>query len=216
MTAQQVSSLHTLLPPSLKIPPTARRSSLSPQHMDSYSSLLDRTRAPHLSLQKFAVISIFEKLRSSPPPLNPDSDPGRDAVTQCLRSASPAVVDQSVRELCRLVKDSKLDLSRALLELQSVLEGCESRFVDVFVKGLGFLVRYGFRQDSSSFRFPSAETHPFVKVRLESNQRRGKLFKARDVMVPQIFFYHSGHHYTLWWKPHVKKSLGHRHVVPGA
>lgn len=62
------------------------------------------------------------------------------------------------------MKDSKLDLSRALLELQSVLEGCESRFVDVFVKGLGFLVRYGFRQDSSSFRFPSAETHPFVKV----------------------------------------------------
>ncbi|XP_058188186.1 protein RST1 isoform X3 [Rhododendron vialii] len=132
--------------------------------MDSYSSLLDRTRAPHLSLQKFAVISIFEKLRSSPPPLNPDSDPGRDAVTQCLRSASPAVVDQSVRELCRLVKDSKFDLSRALLELQSALEGCESRFVDVFVKGLGFLVRYGFRRDSSSFRFPSAETHPFVQV----------------------------------------------------
>ncbi|XP_028069666.1 protein RST1 isoform X6 [Camellia sinensis] len=132
--------------------------------MDSYSSMLERTRAPQLSLQRFAVISIFEKLRSAPPHLDSDSNPGREAITQCLHSSSPSVVDQSVRELCRLVKDSKFDLSRGYLELQSSLEGCDSRFVNVFVKGLGFLVRHGFQNNSSSFRFNSSETHPFVKV----------------------------------------------------
>ncbi|XP_052196381.1 protein RST1 isoform X2 [Diospyros lotus] len=130
----------------------------------SYSSLLERTRHPQPSLQRFAVISIFEKLRSVPPTLGCDSGPERDVISQCLRSTSPAVVDQSVRELCRLVKDSKFDLSRGLLELQSALEGCDSRFVDVFVKGIGFLVRHGFQKNSSSFRFYSSETHPFVKV----------------------------------------------------
>ncbi|XP_057481675.1 protein RST1 isoform X1 [Actinidia eriantha] len=132
--------------------------------MDSYASLLERTRAPQLSLQRFAVISIFGKLRSAPPHLDSDSDAGREAIAQCLHSASADVVDQSVRELCRLVKDSKFDLSRALLELQSGLEGCDSRFVNVFVKGLGFLVRYGFQKNRSSFRFSSPENHPFVKV----------------------------------------------------
>ncbi|KAF5961960.1 hypothetical protein HYC85_003169 [Camellia sinensis] len=90
--------------------------------------------------------------------------PEDEAITQCLHSSSPSVVDQSVRELCRLVKDSKFDLSRGYLELQSSLEGCDSRFVNVFVKGLGFLVRHGFQNNSSSFRFNSSETHPFVKV----------------------------------------------------
>ncbi|XAR51899.1 hypothetical protein NMG60_11006692 [Bertholletia excelsa] len=132
--------------------------------MDSYSSLLERTRAPHPSLQRFAVISIFEKLRSAPAQLDSDSGPGSDAITQCLRSASPAVVDQSVRELCRLVKDSKFDLARGLLEFQSALEGCDSRFVDVFVKGIGFLTRYGFHKNNRSLRSCSFETHPFVKV----------------------------------------------------
>ncbi|GFZ16848.1 hypothetical protein Acr_26g0001180 [Actinidia rufa] len=50
-----------------------------------------------------------------------------------------------------------------MLELQSGLEGCDSCFVNVFVKGLGFLVRYGFQKNRSSFRFSSPETHPFVK-----------------------------------------------------
>ncbi|KAM7509889.1 hypothetical protein LguiB_008764 [Lonicera macranthoides] len=132
--------------------------------MESYSPLLERTRVPQPSLQSFAVISIFDKLRSAPPHLGVNSDPGRDAITQCLNSTSPAVVDQSVRELCRLVKDSKLELSRGLLELQSALEGSDSRFVDVFVKGLGLLVRLGFQKDSSLFRFHSSENHPFIKI----------------------------------------------------
>ncbi|KAK2988748.1 hypothetical protein RJ640_027987 [Escallonia rubra] len=131
--------------------------------MDSYAPLLERTRVPQPSLQKLAVISIFDKLRLSPPHLNAESDSGGDAVTQCLRSASAPVVDQSVREICRLVNDSKLDLHRGLLELQAGLEGSGPRFVDVFVKGLGFLVRLGFQKHSSTFRFYSTGSHPFVK-----------------------------------------------------
>ncbi|XP_059670118.1 protein RST1 [Cornus florida] len=145
--------------------------------MDSYSSLLERTRVPQPSLQRFAVISIFEKLRSAPPHLNSDSGPGREVLTQCLHSTSPAVIDQSVRELCRLVKDSKLELPRGLLELQSALEGSDSRFVSVFVKGLGFFVRLGFQKNSSSFRFQSSEKHPFVKVLSCRNEVQSELVK---------------------------------------
>ena len=133
--------------------------------MDSYSPLLEKLRVPQTSLQKFAVVTIFSKLRSAPKYLNSDSDPGREAINQCLHSASPAVVDQSVRELCRLVADARMDVSRGLLELHSALEGCEPRFVDLFVKALGFLVRLGFQKHSRKWRFGSTETHPFVKVR---------------------------------------------------
>lgn len=133
--------------------------------MDSYAPLLERTRVPQPSLQRLAVISIFEKLRSAPSYIDSDSDPGTDAISQCLHSTSPAVVDQAVRELCRLVTDSKMELSRGLLELQSAIEGSNSRFVNVFVKAIGFLVHVGFQKNISLFRVESPESHPFVKVR---------------------------------------------------
>ncbi|CBI34876.3 unnamed protein product, partial [Vitis vinifera] len=132
--------------------------------MDSYAPLLERTRVPQPSLQRLAVISIFEKLRSAPSYIDSDSDPGTDAISQCLHSSSPAVVDQAVRELCRLVTDSKMELSRGLLELQSAIEGSNSRFVNVFVKAIGFLVHFGFQKNISLFRVESPESHPFVKV----------------------------------------------------
>ncbi|KAI7734388.1 hypothetical protein M8C21_024541, partial [Ambrosia artemisiifolia] len=134
--------------------------------MDSFHHLLEKTRVPQPSLQKLAVISIFNNLRSSTSLTRPESDPAIQAIAQCLNSNSPAVVDQSVRELCLLVKDYKLEGSRALLELQSALEGSESRFVNVFVKAIGFVVRLGFRDDNVLFRsrFQSSEAHPFVKI----------------------------------------------------
>lgn len=58
-----------------------------------------------------------------------------------------------------------MDISRGLLELQSALEGSDPKFSDLFVKALGFLVRFGFQKHIGSWRFASAETHPFVKVR---------------------------------------------------
>lgn len=132
--------------------------------MDSYHPQLERTRVPQPSFQKFAVISIFEKLRSAPPNLGPDSDPGRYAITYCLNSTSPAVADQAVRELCRLVKDSKMDISSGLLELQSALEACDYRFVTLFVKALGFLINIGFQKNPSLFQIQSTDAHPYVKV----------------------------------------------------
>lgn len=135
--------------------------------MDSYTPLLEKARVPQPSLQKFAVISIFSKLRTAPAHLGPDSEPGRDAITRCLNSSSPAVVDQTVREFCRLIADSKFDLSLGLLELQSALEGSDPKFVALFVKALGYLVRVGFERFSGSWKFGITENHPFVKVRRE-------------------------------------------------
>ncbi|XP_039008484.1 protein RST1 isoform X2 [Hibiscus syriacus] len=132
--------------------------------MDSYTSLLEKTRLPQPSLQRFAVISIFSKLRTAPLHLGPDSEPGSQAISQCLHSSSPAVVDQSVRELCRLVLDSNMDLPRALLELQSSLEGSDPKFVPLFVKSLGFIVCVGFERSNGSWKPESHEDHPFVKV----------------------------------------------------
>ncbi|KAK7266047.1 hypothetical protein RIF29_18686 [Crotalaria pallida] len=126
--------------------------------MDSYAPLLDKLRLPQPSLQKHAVISIFSKLRSSP------KHQHLHVISRCLTSPSPHVVDHSVRELCRLVTDSVIDVDRGFLELQSALEGSDPSLVTVFVKGLGFLVRYGFQQKNASWRFSSTESHPFVKV----------------------------------------------------
>lgn len=133
--------------------------------MDPYAPLLERTRFPQPSFQRLAVISIFDKLRSAPSHIDSDSDPGTDAISQCLLSTSPPVVDQAVRELCRLVTDSKMELSRGLLELQSAMEGSNLRFVSLFVKAIGFLVHFGFKKNISLFRVESPESHPFAKVR---------------------------------------------------
>ncbi|KAL1537101.1 protein RST1 isoform X1 [Salvia divinorum] len=127
--------------------------------MDSYTPLLEKTRIPQPSLQKLAVASIFDKFRSAP------SAAGADAVSRCLRSTSAAVVDQSTRELCRLVKDEKFDLADGLLELQSVLEDSSNpQFAAVFTKAIGLLTRLGFERNPSSFRFFTSENHPFVKI----------------------------------------------------
>ncbi|KAJ0254105.1 Protein RST1 [Hirschfeldia incana] len=129
--------------------------------MASYATLLEKTRVPQPSIQKLAVISVFSKLRSAP---ESESESGRDAISFCLTSESNTVVDQSVRELCRLVSDSVLDLSRGLLELQSALEGCDSKLVPIFVKGLGFLIRIGYERRDGDWKFNSTENHPFARI----------------------------------------------------
>ncbi|GFP98937.1 protein rst1 [Phtheirospermum japonicum] len=147
--------------------------------MDSYAPLLEKTRIPQPSLQKLAVISLFDKFRSTPP-----SDAGRDAVGICLRSASPAVVDQSARELCRLVKDAKLDVSTGLLELQSALEESSNpQFTTVFIKAIGLLTRLGFQDNPGSFRFYSSENHPFVKILCCGTEVQGGLVKQVVIFI---------------------------------
>ncbi|XP_073296090.1 protein RST1 [Primulina huaijiensis] len=141
--------------------------------MESYAPLLEKTRIPQPSLQRLAVISIFEKIRSAPL-----SDAGVDAINHCLHSASPAVVEQSTRELCRLVKDSKFDISNALLEIHSALEASSSpQFRCVFIKAIGFLARFGFQEKPSSFKFHSSEIHPFVKILSCGNEVQCELVK---------------------------------------
>ncbi|KAK6155216.1 hypothetical protein DH2020_009464 [Rehmannia glutinosa] len=147
--------------------------------MDSYVPLLEKIRIPQPSLQKLAVISIFQKFRSTAP-----SDAGRDAVSHCLRSASPAVVDQSTREFCRLVKDAKLDIPTGLLELQSALEDSSNpQFTNVFIKTIGFLTRLGFQENPASFRFYSSENHPFVKILSCGAEVQGELVKQVIIFI---------------------------------
>ncbi|WJX70216.1 hypothetical protein P8452_54347 [Trifolium repens] len=134
--------------------------------MESYAPLLEKTRIPQPALQKLAVISIFSKLRSSSNHLNFESESGKRAISQCLTSSSPNVVDESVRQLCRLVADGVIEVSNGLLELQSALEGSDLKFVNVFVKGLGFLVRFGFQKNNGHWKFSSVHTHPFVMILL--------------------------------------------------
>ncbi|KAK9113672.1 hypothetical protein Syun_020469 [Stephania yunnanensis] len=142
----------------------------------SYSPLLDRIRVPQSTLQRFAVISLFDKLRSAPQTLTPNSSPAREAISHCLASHSSPVVDQSIRELCRLAIDRTIDPSLALLDLQSALQGCDPEFVDLFVKGIGFVVRNSFRV------LESAQSHPFVRL------LSTRVEVERELVVQVLFF----------------------------
>ena len=150
--------------------PLSRSSRQKSPPMDSspYGVLLEKTRLPQPPLQRYAVSALFRKLRTAPPHRGFESREGRDAVSLCLNSSYAAVLDQSVREICTLVTSRVLKFDAALVELQSALEGCESRFVDIFVKSIGFLCRWSFREDPSYLisRLEAVELHPFVRVRM--------------------------------------------------
>lgn len=129
-----------------------------------YTNLLEKTRLPNPTFQRFAVVSIFQKLKSFQSHIDGglDTDSGRNAVSRCLTSISPSVVDQSVRELCNLVVSGSLSVSRVIIELQSALDACPPEFVDVFVKAIGFVCRHDF-QNNRNYSISSL-FHPFVKV----------------------------------------------------
>ncbi|KAH9602275.1 hypothetical protein KSS87_015436 [Heliosperma pusillum] len=124
--------------------------------MDALGSLLERTRLPQASFQRYAVIQLFDKL---------GSNPNSEAITQCLTSKSAAVVDQSVRQVCRLVRKSKLSHSNAVLHLISSLHVTSPRLVPLFVKGIGFLVRLAFRNNTlPTVSLHSLLNHPLIQV----------------------------------------------------
>ncbi|KAJ1684988.1 hypothetical protein LUZ63_016378 [Rhynchospora breviuscula] len=129
---------------------------------------VDPARLPDPSLQRQSISSLFNKLRLSSSSISPLPD----SISLSLNSASLAASDQATRELCRLVSASLVTPSDALLELQSALDGCTSGprlgLAPVFVKGIGFVVRFLFKTDSSWGRsgFDPVELHPFVKVLL--------------------------------------------------
>ncbi|KAL9292968.1 Protein RST1 [Arabidopsis thaliana] len=151
--------------------------------MASYATLLEKTRVPQPSIQRFAVISVFSKLRSAPEQFGSEAEAGREAISFCLTSESITVVDQSVHELCRLVSDSVLDLSRGLLELQSALEGCDSKLVSLFVKGLGFLIRIGYERNNGNWKFNSTENHPFVRIQSSRVETQTELLHQVSLFV---------------------------------
>lgn len=148
--------------------PVTSTSGAGAMEASPYGDLLEKTRLPQPLLQRSAVSAVFRKLQAAPPQRDFESRHGRDAVSLCLSSSSAAVVDQAVRELCRLVAAGDVKVGPALVELQSALEGCETRFVGIFVKGIGFLCRCTFRTDPSYWRSQSQtlELHPFVKVNI--------------------------------------------------
>ncbi|PKA49872.1 hypothetical protein AXF42_Ash004414 [Apostasia shenzhenica] len=149
-----------------------------------YATFLEKTRLPQPSFQRFAVVSLFRRLEAASSSLGLASNAGRDAVSHCLRSPFAPVVDQTVRELCRLVAaGGGLPTSDAFIELQSALEGCDSCFAPVFIKGIGFLCRFAFRTDPSwGRRFDQVELHPFVKV-LSSQE------EFEEVLIQQVLLF---------------------------
>ncbi|KAG9459403.1 hypothetical protein H6P81_003911 [Aristolochia fimbriata] len=161
--------------------------------MDFYSLLLERTRSAIPSIQRYAVISIFEKVRSALSPSHSEFQAGRSAISQCLSSQSFEVLDQSVREICRLVREGKLNVSEGLLELQAALEGVDPRAVDVFVKGIGFICCLAFKRDPS-WSFESQGSHPFVRVlssRIEVQEELSRqvllfILRSRSIGLPGV------------------------------
>ncbi|KAJ3694479.1 hypothetical protein LUZ60_009959 [Juncus effusus] len=142
---------------------------MEPSSSSSSSHHVDSSRLPDSSLQRHSVSSLFAKLRLSPSPSSVT-----DAISLSLNSSSLAVADQTTRELCRLVSTSVVSPATALLELQSALDGCSTggnarlSLAQVFVKAIGFVVRFLFRADPSWGRsgFEPVELHPFIKVLL--------------------------------------------------
>ncbi|XP_011620613.1 protein RST1 isoform X2 [Amborella trichopoda] len=131
--------------------------------MDTYGPLIQKIRVPQPSLQRLAVISIFRKLRSSASKLDFQSNTSRDALYNCLHCEELAVLDQTVRELCLLVKDGILEPHLAFQELLAGLEACNARSLSLFVKGIGLLCRIAVEKEPSWLIGPP-DLHPFVKV----------------------------------------------------
>ncbi|KAH9325675.1 hypothetical protein KI387_005853, partial [Taxus chinensis] len=132
----------------------------------SYGSLLERLNCRQPSMQRFAVIGIFEKLKNGPPHLSLRSVAGREALFQCLHSSHAPVIDQAVRELSLLVEEEKghMDAPEAFHELQAALDASPSHSVETITKAIGYLSRllYKRRSPHISSLF-SPENHPFIK-----------------------------------------------------
>eukprot|EP01018_Ginkgo_biloba_P009771 Gb_07737 [translate_table: standard] len=133
---------------------------------DSYASLLERLETPQAAMQRFAVIAIFDKLKSAPSHLSLQSEAGREALFYCLHSSHAAVVDQAVRQLCSLVQEGFMAPPQAFQELQAAMDASPPHSVETITKAIGFLSRllYKNRSPHISTIFSSPEHHPFVKV----------------------------------------------------
>ncbi|BFI25408.1 hypothetical protein MPTK2_1g20850 [Marchantia polymorpha subsp. ruderalis] len=106
-----------------------------------YSSFYEKLQLPHPLVQRFAVNAIFQRLKSGPAHSNLNSPIGQEAFSRCLNSTQPAVIDQTVKEICSLCREGKISVERGLQELQSALESVNAESVGGMVNGIGFLCR---------------------------------------------------------------------------
>ena len=64
---------------------------------------------PQLTMQIFAVMVVFKKLKSTPPHLGLKCREGSDALSHCLQSSLAAVTNQGVQELYSLVEEGHME-----------------------------------------------------------------------------------------------------------
>ncbi|KAL3702297.1 hypothetical protein R1sor_020319 [Riccia sorocarpa] len=136
-----------------------------------YSGFYEKLQLPHALVQRYAVSSIFQKLKSGPAHSSLNSPIGEEAFTRCLTSTQPAVVDQTVKEICNLCREGKLPVERGLQELQSALDSVGPESVGAVVNGIGYLCRLFIQnvQVGAAFTGKSGDIlgvgyHPLVKT----------------------------------------------------
>ncbi|KAL2649838.1 hypothetical protein R1flu_017966 [Riccia fluitans] len=136
-----------------------------------YSAFYEKLQLPHALVQRYAVSSIFQRLKSGPAHSDLTSPIGQEAFTRCLTSVQPAVVDQTVKEICNLCREGKLPVERGLQELQSALDSVGPESVGGVVNGIGYLCRLFIQnvQEGTAFTGKSGDIlgvgyHPLVKT----------------------------------------------------
>ncbi|CAK9278843.1 unnamed protein product [Sphagnum jensenii] len=139
-----------------------------------YAPLLEKLQIPHPLLQRCAVSAIFEKFRFGPAHAGLKSSAGQEAFTQCLVSQRPAVIDQTVSEICKLCEDDVITVKQGLQDLQSALDAAGPESIESLVNGIGFLCRLVLRRihegKDPSLEIPgvrsmqSSSVHPLVKA----------------------------------------------------
>lgn len=156
----------------------------------SYASLMERLDAPQPAMQRFAVMAVFEKLKSAPPHLGLKSREGEDALSRCLQSSLAAVTDQGVRELCSLLEEGHMEPPQAFQHLHAALDAAPPHSVQTFVKAIGFLSRFLYKHHSThiSTTFSSPEQHPFLKVFVSRVEAHTELLQQVILFVAEVNF----------------------------
>ncbi|KAJ7536683.1 hypothetical protein O6H91_12G077500 [Diphasiastrum complanatum] len=107
---------------------------------DGFGILYEKLQIDHPVVQRHAVIAIFERFKASCTG-RLQSGLAQGAIAHCFSSLHPAVIDQTVKEVCKLVKEQILSMERGLQELQAALDSVAGDRVGVIITGIGFLCR---------------------------------------------------------------------------
>ncbi|XP_024518081.1 protein RST1 [Selaginella moellendorffii] len=129
---------------------------------DPFAILWDKLQAPHPLLQRVAVSSIFQRFAAAPDAalMMSQAGSGKEALVRCLASQNPCIVDQSVRELCKIAKSGGISLGQAVMILQASLDSVTSSIsLHVLVCGIGFLCRLHVAGHDNSIT-----VHPLLKA----------------------------------------------------